>query len=166
MEAAVEGDGDATLIAAFAVSKGGVVIKHIFLNAPPPELTRRNGSAAEEEEDPPVTVGRHPDCHILVDHPSVSRFHLELRARRRQRRITVTDLSSGKTPRVLHPSISSGFEYGRGFVRVYLKPPYFSSISLQALAPENKKWWTCPDSVLDHTDVGVNMRFFSPVVGL
>ncbi|KAF0895817.1 hypothetical protein E2562_016550 [Oryza meyeriana var. granulata] len=38
--------------------------------------------------------GRHPDCHVLVDHPSVSRFHLEVRSRRRQRRITVTDLSS------------------------------------------------------------------------
>jgi len=82
-------DGDAP-IAAFAVSKAGVVLKHIFLNAPP--------STEAAEEDPPVTVGRHPDCHVLVDHPSVSRFHLQLRARRRQRRITVTDLRSGETP--------------------------------------------------------------------
>ncbi|KAK3119491.1 hypothetical protein QOZ80_9AG0671320 [Eleusine coracana subsp. coracana] len=89
-------DGDAAPIAAFAVSKGGVVIKHIFLNGPPPELmaTRETGAEDDEEEDPPVTVGRHPDCLILVDHPSVSRFHLELRVQRRQRRITVTDLSS------------------------------------------------------------------------
>ncbi|XP_062198220.1 FHA domain-containing protein PS1-like [Phragmites australis] len=96
MAAAVEeGDGDAP-IAAFAVAKGGVVLKHIFLNAPPPEMMRGEGAKGEEEEeeDPPVMVGRHPDCHVLVDHPSVSRFHLRLRARRRQRRITVTDLSS------------------------------------------------------------------------
>ncbi|CAO2153006.1 unnamed protein product [Urochloa humidicola] len=86
--AAAEADGDAP-IAAFAVSRNGVVIKHIFLNAPPSSPV--NG---EEEEDPPVTVGRHPDCHVLVDHPSVSRFHLQLRARRRQQRITVTDLRS------------------------------------------------------------------------
>lgn len=92
-EAAAEADAP---IAAFAVSKGGVVIKHVFLNAPPPDLTTGDGGEEEEEvEDPPVKVGRHPDCHVLVDHPSVSRFHLELRARRRQRRITVTDLSSG-----------------------------------------------------------------------
>ncbi|TVU00916.1 hypothetical protein EJB05_53647 [Eragrostis curvula] len=90
---AVEGDGDASPIAAFAVAKGGVVIKHIFLNAPPPDVAMK-GAVEEEEEDPPVLIGRHPDCHVLVDHPSVSRFHLQLRARRRQRRITVTDLSS------------------------------------------------------------------------
>ncbi|CAD6257960.1 unnamed protein product [Miscanthus lutarioriparius] len=95
-------DGDAP-IAAFAVAKGGVVLKHIFLNAPPQEATTTRGAAGgrgvedgdgEEEEDPPVMVGRHPDCHVLVDHPSVSRFHLELRCRRRQRLITVTDLCS------------------------------------------------------------------------
>ncbi|TKV99570.1 hypothetical protein SEVIR_8G052400v4 [Setaria viridis] len=92
-----EVDGDAP-IPAFAVSKGGVVLKHIFLNAPPSSPDRGGavggGEEQEEEEDPPVTVGRHPDCHVLVDHPSVSRFHLQLRARRRQRRITVTDLRS------------------------------------------------------------------------
>ncbi|CAL4994937.1 unnamed protein product [Urochloa decumbens] len=87
---AAEADGDAP-IAAFAVSRNGVVLKHIFLNAPPSSPV--NGED-EVEEDPPVTVGRHPDCHVLVDHPSVSRFHLQLRARRRQRRITVTDLRS------------------------------------------------------------------------
>jgi len=96
-----EADGDAP-IAAFAVSKASVVLKHNFLNAPPaPEAADCGGAVGaeeEEEEDPPVTVGRHPDCHVLVDHPSVSRFHLQLRARRRQRRITVTDLRSGETP--------------------------------------------------------------------
>jgi pSer/pThr/pTyr-binding forkhead associated (FHA) protein len=98
--AAAAADGDAP-IAAFAVAKGGVVLKHIFLNAPPPEAATTRGRGAEdsedEEEDPPVMVGRHPDCHVLVDHPSVSRFHLELRCRRRQRLITVTDLCSGET---------------------------------------------------------------------
>ncbi|KAJ1274653.1 hypothetical protein BS78_05G078300 [Paspalum vaginatum] len=91
-------DGDAP-IAAFAVSKGGVVLKHIFLNAPPPPestttAAARGGGDGGEEEDPPVMVGRHPDCHVLVDHPSVSRFHLQLRCRRAQRRIAVTDLCS------------------------------------------------------------------------
>ncbi|CAN6374365.1 unnamed protein product [Urochloa humidicola] len=88
-----EADGDSP-IAAFAVSRNGVVIKHVFLNAPPLSPVNGGGGEEEELEDPPVTVGRHPDCHVLVDHPSVSRFHLQLRARRRQRRITVTDLRS------------------------------------------------------------------------
>ncbi|KAM0868863.1 hypothetical protein ACQ4PT_041038 [Festuca glaucescens] len=83
-------------IAAFAVAKGGVVLKHIFLNGPPAEEERRGGDGDEdpEEEDPPVLFGRHPDCHVLLDHPSISRRHLEVRCKRRQRRITVTDLSS------------------------------------------------------------------------
>uniref|UniRef100_A0A453HLP6 FHA domain-containing protein n=1 Tax=Aegilops tauschii subsp. strangulata TaxID=200361 RepID=A0A453HLP6_AEGTS len=89
--------GAGSPIAAFAVAKGGVVLKHIFLNGPPTEAARRGADAdrAEEEaEDPPVLFGRHPDCHVLIDHPSVSRRHLEVRCKRRQRRITVTDLSS------------------------------------------------------------------------
>ncbi|KAG2560538.1 hypothetical protein PVAP13_8KG099404 [Panicum virgatum] len=101
-----EADGDAPIVA-FAVSKAGVVLKHNFLNAPPaPEAADCGGTVGaeeEEEEDPPVTVGRHPDCHVLVDHPSVSRFHLQLWARRHQRRITVTDLRSGETHR--HPPL-------------------------------------------------------------
>ncbi|CAM0874674.1 unnamed protein product [Alopecurus aequalis] len=81
-------------IAVFAVTKGGVVLKHIFLNGPPTEEGRHGGDGDPEEEDPPVLFGRHPDCHVLVDHPSVSRRHLEVRCKRRQRWITVTDLSS------------------------------------------------------------------------
>ncbi|XP_048570032.1 FHA domain-containing protein PS1 [Triticum urartu] len=85
--------GAGSPIAAFAVAKGGVVLKHIFLNGPPTEAARR-GADADRAEDPPVLFGRHPDCHVLIDHPSVSRRHLEVRCKRRQRRITVTDLSS------------------------------------------------------------------------
>ncbi|KAF8731028.1 hypothetical protein HU200_016908 [Digitaria exilis] len=99
MAAAADGDGDAP-IAAFAVTKGGVVIKHIFVNAPPsPRGGDGPAGGEDDDEDPAVTVGRHPDCHVLVDHPSISRFHLELRARRLHRRITVTDLRSGEPPR-------------------------------------------------------------------
>ena len=83
------------------------MLKHIFLNAPPPDSTRGGGGGGvgvdKEEEDSPVMVGRHPGCHVLVDHPSVSRFHLELRCRRRKRHITVTDLCSGETPAALFP---------------------------------------------------------------
>ncbi|KAI4997437.1 hypothetical protein ZWY2020_052779 [Hordeum vulgare] len=89
--------GAGSPIAAFAVAKGGVVLKHIFLNGPPTEAARRGpdrDQVEEEAEDPPVLFGRHPDCHVLIDHPSVSRRHLEVRCKRRQRRITVTDLSS------------------------------------------------------------------------
>jgi hypothetical protein len=95
-EAADAGTAEAP-IAAFAVAKGGVVLKHIFLNAPPTEEDPpvRGGDGDPEEEDPPVLFGRHPDCHVLLDHPSISRRHLEVRCRRCQRRITVTDLSSG-----------------------------------------------------------------------
>ncbi|XP_047085347.1 FHA domain-containing protein PS1 [Lolium rigidum] len=87
-------------IAAFAVAKGGVVLKHIFLNVPPAEEAPRGGDADPDEEDPPVLFGRHPDCHVLLDHPSISRRHLEVRCKRRQRRIAVTDLSSVHGTRV------------------------------------------------------------------
>ncbi|KAF2909735.1 hypothetical protein DAI22_11g048300 [Oryza sativa Japonica Group] len=94
--ASAAAEGEEAPIAAFAVSKGGVVLKNIFLNAPPSPLPVEEAARGRggEEEDPPVMFGRHPECHVLVDHPSVSRFHLEVRSRRRQRRITVTDLSS------------------------------------------------------------------------
>lgn len=112
--ASAAAEGEEAPIAAFAVSKGGVVLKNIFLNAPPSPLPVEEAARGRggEEEDPPVMFGRHPECHVLVDHPSVSRFHLEVRSRRRQRRITVTDLSSGEIPllprasRSASPSIS------------------------------------------------------------
>uniref|UniRef100_A0ACD5X8C2 Uncharacterized protein n=1 Tax=Avena sativa TaxID=4498 RepID=A0ACD5X8C2_AVESA len=94
------GAGTEAPIAAFAVAKGGVVLKHIYLNGPPTEEARRGRDGDPEEEDPPVLFGRHPDCHILLDHPSISRRHLEVRCKRRQRRITVTDLSSVHGTRV------------------------------------------------------------------
>uniref|UniRef100_A0A6V7QXN0 FHA domain-containing protein n=1 Tax=Ananas comosus var. bracteatus TaxID=296719 RepID=A0A6V7QXN0_ANACO len=86
-------------IPVLSVLKRGIVLKNIFLNAPPPQsepmeepYERGDASAAVEEE--PILIGRHPDCHIVLDHPSISRFHLEIRAKPSIRKLTITDRSS------------------------------------------------------------------------
>ncbi|MQL72771.1 hypothetical protein Taro_005101 [Colocasia esculenta] len=82
-------------IPVFTVRKKGSVLKNIFLNGPPPELGLPGGSPGEHcPEEEKVLVGRHPDCHIVLDHPSVSRFHLEIRVRPSSQKLAVVDLSS------------------------------------------------------------------------
>ncbi|OAY79378.1 FHA domain-containing protein PS1 [Ananas comosus] len=86
-------------IPVLSVLKRGIVLKNIFLNAPPPqsepmeEPYERGGASAAEEEEL-ILIGRHPDCHIVLDHPSISRFHLEIRAKPSIRKLTITDRSS------------------------------------------------------------------------
>ncbi|CAA7400320.1 unnamed protein product [Spirodela intermedia] len=76
----------------FTVLKDGRVLKNIFLNEPPPE--QEQGSPMRPRGEEKILVGRHPECHIVVDHPSISRFHLEIRVQASSRRISVVDLSS------------------------------------------------------------------------
>lgn len=86
MEAA-EGDQK---IPVFTVFKKGVIIKNIFFNNPPPTLKSEEDDGDDGCE---FLMGRHPVCQIIVDHPSISRFHLKVRRQRSS--VFVTDLLSG-----------------------------------------------------------------------
>ncbi|KAL0326296.1 UNVERIFIED_CONTAM: FHA domain-containing protein PS1 [Sesamum radiatum] len=41
-----------------------------------------------------LLVGRHPECNIKLEHPSISRFHLRIHSNPSSRSLFVTDLSS------------------------------------------------------------------------
>ncbi|XP_020253166.1 FHA domain-containing protein PS1 [Asparagus officinalis] len=77
-------------IPVFSVLKNGVNLKNIFLNNPQWESTTQD----QEQETDPILIGRHPDCHIVLDHPSISRFHLEIRAKPVLQKLSVIDRSS------------------------------------------------------------------------
>ncbi|XP_068660915.1 FHA domain-containing protein PS1 [Aristolochia californica] len=76
----------------FTVVKKGLIIKNIFLNVPPnPDLETSQDITGEATK---LLMGRHPDCQIVLDHPSVSRFHLEVRLHPSLQKLFVSDLSS------------------------------------------------------------------------
>ncbi|XP_078150414.1 forkhead-associated (FHA) domain-containing protein isoform X2 [Carex rostrata] len=74
-------------IPVFSVLRNGCALKNIFLSGP-------GGETREEYEDMPVLMGRHPDCHVTLDHPSISRFHLEILAKPSIQKISIIDRSS------------------------------------------------------------------------
>ncbi|XP_058088231.1 FHA domain-containing protein PS1 [Magnolia sinica] len=87
-------------IPVFTVLKNGIILKNIILNNPPPlsgsqssNDDRENGEKPNQEDEV-LLVGRHPDCHIVLDHPSISRFHLKIRSRPSSQQLSVIDLSS------------------------------------------------------------------------
>ena len=88
-------DQEEIKIPVFSVLKNGVVLKNIFLNNPQWESKLSSDLCSQEEEDDPLLIGRHPDCHIVLDHPSISRFHLEIRAKPASSRLSVIDRASG-----------------------------------------------------------------------
>ncbi|KAJ8478545.1 hypothetical protein OPV22_022272 [Ensete ventricosum] len=89
-------------IAVLSVLKKGSILKRLFLNFPPPHPTTAGdgghipnpGGGEVDDEDHPILFGRHPDCHVVVDHPSISRFHLAARLVPSLQKLAVTDLSS------------------------------------------------------------------------
>ncbi|KAF8018252.1 hypothetical protein BT93_H3216 [Corymbia citriodora subsp. variegata] len=106
--ARIDVDGEPR-IPVFTVVKNGAVLKNIFVvNEPPPPPSPGDGpgrpeSAERDAEDDAagregrgemLIVGRHPDCHIMLTHPSVSRFHLQIHSDRSRRQLSVVDLSS------------------------------------------------------------------------
>ncbi|KAL6209436.1 hypothetical protein ACLB2K_020378 [Fragaria x ananassa] len=74
-------------IPVFTVLKNGVILKNMFIVKPPP-----HSQAIASEEI--FMVGRHPDCHIVLTHPSVSRFHLQILSNPSSHKLSLTDLSS------------------------------------------------------------------------
>ncbi|KAE8674557.1 C2H2 and C2HC zinc fingers superfamily protein [Hibiscus syriacus] len=82
-------------IPVFTVVKNGAILKNIFVI--------KNPRDTEDEEDPHVqeseveeilVVGRHPDCNIMLTHPSISRFHLQIHSRPSSQKLSIVDLSS------------------------------------------------------------------------
>lgn len=88
-------------IPVFTVIKNGAILKNIFLidKPPPPSpsimAVQNEDKDDDEEKEEILMVGRHPDCHIMLTHPSISRFHLQIHAKSSSRNLSVIDLSSG-----------------------------------------------------------------------
>ncbi|XP_073158575.1 FHA domain-containing protein PS1 [Henckelia pumila] len=97
----------------FTVLKNNCILKNIYLLDNPPSLsprsslTAKNGDQDSEIEET-VVVGRHPDCSIKLEHPSISRFHLRITVKPSSRSLFVTDLSSVHGTWVLGKKIEAG----------------------------------------------------------
>ncbi|TYI10429.1 hypothetical protein ES332_A09G140700v1 [Gossypium tomentosum] len=78
-------------IPVFTVVKNGAILKNIFVIN-----KSRYMEDGEESETPEevLIVGRHPDCNIMLTHPSISRFHLQIHSRPTSLKLSVLDLSS------------------------------------------------------------------------
>ena len=79
-------------IPVFTVLKNGAILKNIFV-VNSRDLSSNGNDDAEVEEI--LLVGRHPDCDILLTHPSISRYHLQIRSLPSRQKLFLTDLSSG-----------------------------------------------------------------------
>ncbi|KAG8633390.1 FHA domain-containing protein PS1 isoform X3 [Manihot esculenta] len=86
----------------FTVLKNGAILKNIFVInkqlSPSPELNSiagiENLENPDGENEEILIVGRHPDCSIVLMHPSISRFHLQINSVPSEQKLFVTDLSS------------------------------------------------------------------------
>ncbi|CAG7863829.1 unnamed protein product [Brassica rapa] len=78
-------------IPVFTVLKKGAILKNIFV-VNSRDLSSHGKDDAEAEEI--LLVGRHPDCDILLTHPSISRYHLQIRSLPSRQKLFLTDLSS------------------------------------------------------------------------
>ncbi|MBA0830074.1 hypothetical protein Goarm_014622 [Gossypium armourianum] len=78
-------------IPVFTVVKNGAILKNIFVIN-----KSRYMEDGEESETPEevLIVGRHPDCNIMLTHPSISRFHLQIHSRPTSLKLSILDLSS------------------------------------------------------------------------
>ncbi|KAF3783192.1 FHA domain-containing protein [Nymphaea thermarum] len=76
------------MIPVFTVFKNGAHVKNIILSRPPVSEAERS------QEDVIMMVGRHPDCDIVLEHPSISRYHLQLKINESSKKLWVTDQSS------------------------------------------------------------------------
>ncbi|GER37806.1 forkhead-associated domain-containing family protein [Striga asiatica] len=83
-------------IPVFTVLKNNCILKNIFLLDNPPSVSVSDNVDRESEMEEILIAGRHPDCNIKLEHPSISRFHLHIHSKPSSRSLHVTDLSSGK----------------------------------------------------------------------
>ncbi|XP_016503268.1 FHA domain-containing protein PS1-like [Nicotiana tabacum] len=102
-------------IPVFTVLKNGAILKNIFLlDNPPPITTTSIEETKPDFEEILLVVGRHPDCNIVLEHPSISRFHLRIHSNPSTHSLSLIDLSS------VHGTWISGNKIEPG-VRVDLK---------------------------------------------
>ncbi|KAI8002617.1 FHA domain-containing protein PS1 [Camellia lanceoleosa] len=101
-------------IPVFTVLKNNAILKNIFLldnppSVPDPEAFNpiKNGDQVQEFEET-LLVGRHPDCNITLEHPSISRFHLRIHSKPSSHKLSVIDLSSVHGTWVLGKKIEPG----------------------------------------------------------
>ena len=96
-------------IPVFTVFKNGAILKNIFIvNKSPPPLSQLNltptvqtSKNPNQENEEILIVGRHPNCNILLTHPSISRFHLEILTDPSSQNLSVIDLQSSKSSYLL-----------------------------------------------------------------
>ncbi|XP_009375297.2 LOW QUALITY PROTEIN: FHA domain-containing protein PS1 [Pyrus x bretschneideri] len=83
-------------IPVFTVLKNGAILKNIFIvNKSPPLLHSKPISTVHRKTyEEILVVGRHPDCNIVLTHPSISRFHLQILSDPFSQKLFLTDLSS------------------------------------------------------------------------
>ncbi|XP_062098314.1 FHA domain-containing protein PS1 [Humulus lupulus] len=75
-------------IPVFTVFKNGAILKNIFI------VNNNNPQIPTQEHEEILIVGRHPDCNIMLTHPSISRFHLQILSNPSLQKLSVIDLSS------------------------------------------------------------------------
>ncbi|MED6126382.1 hypothetical protein PIB30_077813 [Stylosanthes scabra] len=78
-------------IPVFTVLKNNTILKNIFIVNKPPSPSMPASRISHEDV---LMVGRHPDCDLMLTHPSISRFHLEIRSKPSSQSLFVQDLSS------------------------------------------------------------------------
>ncbi|PNX82328.1 parallel spindle, partial [Trifolium pratense] len=79
-----------SIIPVLTVFKNKSILKNIFI-----VLNNNNDNDDNNNNnDHTLLVGRHPNCNIVLTHPSISRFHLQIRFTPSSRSISLLDLSS------------------------------------------------------------------------
>ncbi|CAK7323581.1 unnamed protein product [Dovyalis caffra] len=103
-------------IPVFTVLRNGAILKNIFvINKSPLPSPTSSEPSLENEENPVqeteeiLSFGRHPDCNIVLNHPSISRFHLRINSRPFSQKLFVTDLSSVHGTWISGKKIEPGF---------------------------------------------------------
>ncbi|RHN81552.1 putative peptidylprolyl isomerase [Medicago truncatula] len=76
-----------SLIPVLTVFKNNSILKNII-------ILNNNNNNNKYNDDQILLVGRHPNCNIVLFHPSISRFHLQIRFNPSSRSISLLDLSS------------------------------------------------------------------------
>ncbi|CAH1419262.1 unnamed protein product [Lactuca virosa] len=84
---------------AFTVLKNGSILKNIFLLRKPPPFSTEQPAAGtssinHDSDEEILLVGRHPDCNITLEHPSISRYHLRIHSNPSSHTLSIVDLSS------------------------------------------------------------------------
>ncbi|GAA0170315.1 hypothetical protein LIER_24607 [Lithospermum erythrorhizon] len=78
-------------IPVLTVLKNHSILKNIFILDP---LQEENSGENVDAFEETVWIGRHPDCNIILEHPSISRFHLRIDFKPCSLLLSVKDLSS------------------------------------------------------------------------